>query len=292
MKISSALLITMFSIVVASLNAQQLNGLKLLNDKRIEIYYSAEQEQRARSIAGYAGEANDFFIQLLKFKPQIKILVLSETDWSKHTNFPVYGMPHYKDDKTLIVASSDNDFWRSFLPPLDQMPPELAEKVRKAYTVNNKLTMQPFFDLLALHELGHSFHLQAGLTMQRKWMGELFSNMMLHTFIAEKHPELLPALTAFPQMVVGSGPTGFQFTTLTELENNYTLIATKHPQNYGWYQCKLHEAARRIYDQAGKSALTNLWKSLMDTTPLTDEQLLQMLNDKVHSSVADVMRQW
>lgn len=40
------------------------------------------------------------------------LLVLSEADWSKYTDFPVYGMPHYNDNM-LVVASEDNDFGRA-----------------------------------------------------------------------------------------------------------------------------------------------------------------------------------
>jgi 23S rRNA-/tRNA-specific pseudouridylate synthase len=39
--------------------------------------------------------------------------------------------------------------------------------------------------LLALHEMGHSYTAQAGLKMHRYWMGELFVNIILHTFKAQ-----------------------------------------------------------------------------------------------------------
>src|SRR5690606_27769758 len=162
----------------------------------------------------------------------VTLFGFSSGDWSKYTNFPVYGMPHYNDAQTLIVASEDNDFWESFIPPLDQLPKELAQQIANTYSdQNNSLTMRGFFDLLAIHELGHAFHEQGGLTMQRKWMGELFANILLHTYIAEKEPELLPALTVFPQMVVSStNKSDLKFTTLIELETNYNLIGQNFPQ--------------------------------------------------------------
>jgi hypothetical protein len=75
------------------------------------------------------------------------------------------------------VAAEDNALWKSFIPPSEQLPPSLAAQIKEVYSKDDALTMQPFFDLLALHELGHAFHQQAGLTMQRKWMGELFCNI-------------------------------------------------------------------------------------------------------------------
>ena len=64
--------------------------------------------------------------------------------------------------------------------------------------------------LLALHELGHAFHQQGGLKMHRNWMGELFCNILLHTYIAENEPEQLPALTVLPKTEVSQkSPTFF-----------------------------------------------------------------------------------
>ena len=52
-------------------------------------------------------------------------------------------------------------------------------------------------------------------------MGELFVNIMLHTYVAEKQPELLPALETFPNMVVGGGTADYKFTSLNDFEELY-----------------------------------------------------------------------
>lgn len=41
----------------------------------------------------------------------------------------IYGMPHCSNDHTLIVASEDNAFWRSFVPPLEALPQDLHQSV-------------------------------------------------------------------------------------------------------------------------------------------------------------------
>ena len=221
------------------------------------------------------------------------LLILSKDDWSKHTSFPVYGMPHYNNDQTLIVASSDNEFWKSFIPPLDQVPASLAKEIRSAYGKEGPVSMQPFFDLLALHELGHAFHIQSGLNMQRKWMGELFCNIFLHTYIAEKEPLLLPVLTTFPTMVVNSGVEGFSYTTLPDLEQHYELIGKSYPRNYGWYQSRWHLAARNIYDAGGQEVLKKLWHGLQEKTMYPDDAgFIKFLHSGVHSSVAVVVENW
>src|SRR5690606_37925605 len=202
---------------------------------------------------------------------------------------------HYNDAKTLIVASEDNPFWKSFIPPLDKLPNELAQQISSTYSEkDNSLSMRGFFDLLAIHELGHAFHEQGGLTMQRKWMGELFANILLHTYIAEKEPELLPALTVFPQMVVSStNKSDLKFTTLIELETNYNLIGQNFPQNYGWYQCRWHKAAGEIYDAGGTNAFKKSRKVLQKQKATIDDKAFGKLSsNKVHKSVADVPLKW
>ena len=200
-------------------------------------------------------------------------------------------MPHYPDSERLIIVSEDNDFWKSFIPPLDQLPIDLANQIRKAYTTSDgTLSMMAFIDLLALHELGHGFHEQGGLTMQRLWMQELFCNIMLHTYIAEKEPTNLPALEVFPEMVVAGGSTGYEFTTLADFEKRYDNMA---PKNYGWYQCRLHVAGKNIYNAGGQNIFIKLWKGLKENKEImTDEQFASFLNKKVSREVAKVQTDW
>ena len=279
----------------ATVFAQSFESLNRLDGNKTKTYYSEGAKERAETMAKRCDDVMSFYKSLINFEPTVTLLVLSPDDWTKYTNFPVYGMPHYNDAKTLIVASEDNDFWRSFIPPLDQLPEELAQQISNTYSdKDNLLTMRSFFDLLAIHELGHAFHEQGKLTMQRKWMGELFANILLHTYIAEKEPELIPSLTVFPKMVVSSAnKRDLKFTTLNELESNYELIGQKYPNNYGWYQSRWHIAAGKIYDDGGTKTFKKLWQALKEQKePLDDVAFANLLSKKVHKSVANVQLKW
>ncbi|WP_242929105.1 hypothetical protein [Pontibacter vulgaris] len=290
----------LLSMVVALLlaqpaEAQQYKQLHALNNHKAQVYYSAGHADRANTIATRVDKAMSYYQQLLGFKPTVTLLILSPDDWTKYTNVPVvYGMPHYADDKTLVMAAEDNAFWKSFIPPLDQLPQDLSDQLKSAYQdEKGNLSMQPFFDLLALHELGHAFHFQAGLNMQRKWLGELFANTLLHTYVAEKEPKSLPALTLFPQMVVGSGAKEYTYTSLHDVDQRYDEIGQKHPKNYGWYQSRWHMAAGQIYDAGGKLVSRQLWNALKsEEKKLNDHQLLTVLEKQAHKSYADMVKNW
>ncbi|HOX81838.1 MAG TPA: hypothetical protein PLJ60_05300 [Chryseolinea sp.] len=260
------------------------------------FYYSKGSEERAKSIALFIENAGAYFQKEIGFTPKAKVYILAPQHWKDFAAKPlwdVYGFPHNVDDGRLVIAAEDNDFWRSFLPPVDKLPAPIARQVTNAYgKPDGSYSMMPFFDLLALHELGHSYTAQARLKMHRYSMGELFVNIMLHTYVAEKQIELLPALEAFPNMVVAAGTAEYKYTSLNDFERLYPTLGMG-PKNYGWYQCKLHSAAKDIYNSGGKSVLTKLWKALeKHQEEMTDKEFISMLNKEVHPSVANVYLEW
>jgi hypothetical protein len=270
--------------------SQSNEELNTLKGYSFQVFYSPGNEVRAKTISDRCEKTMDYIASLVPFRPEISLYILDPIHWEKYGTFPVYGMPHYTSSERLVIASKDNDFWKSFIPPLDQLPEELAEKVKIAYTTEDgSLSMMPFFDLLALHELGHGFHLQGGLTMQRLWMQEFFSNILLHTYVAENEPYNLPALEAFPEMVVSADKSDFEFTSLADFERLYDNMA---PKNYGWYQCKLHVAAKDYYNAEGKDAFMKLWKGLSEKKPkLTSEEFTSFL-ESVSEELVRLQTDW
>ena len=199
--------------------AQKYSDLTALNGYKTKVYFSTGNDVRAKTVAERMDRVLEYYNKLIAFEPEVTLLILNPVDWPKHTTFPVYGMPHYDDKRNLlIIASENNEFWKSFIPPIEQLPKELADKISSTYVdENGDLTMQAFFDLLAIHEIGHAYHFQAGINVQRMWIGELFCNILLHTYIAENEQEQLPALTVFPQMVIVGGMEEYKFTYLTHV---------------------------------------------------------------------------
>lgn len=289
------LILLIISLLSRNVDAQSYEGLNKLKGNKTETYFSPGATAKAERMAIQLDRVMLFYKQHLDFAPSVTLLVLSPNDWSKYTKFPFYGMPHYTSNKTLVVASEDNEYWKSMHPPLDKIPKEYAEMFTQTYTnQKGELSMEPFFDLLAIHELGHAYHIQGGLVMQRRWMGELFCNVLLHTYIAEMEPELLKALTIFPEMVVATtDKSSLKYTTLEDLETHYNEIGPKHPQNYGWYQCRWHIAAGKIYDGSKMEGIKNLWSVLKGQKEiLNDGAFAELLSVKIHNSVADVPLKW
>jgi hypothetical protein len=274
---------------------QPYEGLQQLTGYRTNTFFSTGTEQKAKRMAKQLDSVTAFYATHLQITPEVTLLILSPADWPRFTQFPFYGMPHYTNTKTLIVAAENNDYWKSMVPAIEKLPPLYAKLVRETYTdKTGNVNMEAFFDLLAIHELGHAYNQQGGLLTQRRWMGELFPNILLHTYIAEKEPALLPALTIFPQMVVATTDTSaLTYTTLQELEANYNQMGPRFPQNYGWYQCRWHVAAGKIYDAGGIQAVQRLWLALKTQREVLDDAALaEFLKKNAHASVAEVLTRW
>lgn len=275
--------------------AQSFDSLTQLKGHQTQVYFSAGAHVKANRIAKQLDAVINFYKKQVEFTPVVTLLILSPSDWNKYAKSVVYGMPHYTDSKTLIVAAENNDFWKSFIPPLDKLPKEYAHTIAATYTDGNGgLSMEPFFDLLAIHELGHAYSQQASIKLQRNWMGELFSNIFLHSYIAESEPHLLDALIIFPKMVVSTTDKSvLKYTTLSDVETFYNEVAQQHPRNYGWYQCRWHMAAANIYETAGLAPFKKIWFTMKNRTEkLDDESFSDLLLKEVHQTVADVYLKW
>lgn len=292
------ILLSVYSLSNAQQSKKQVNensDLEQLEGYSQTYYYSSGFKERAENIARFMENAAVYFKNELAFTPKTTLYILAPQHWDQYAAFPVYGMPHNIDYYRLTIASEDNPFWKSFLPPLENLPNVLVGRINNAYRrTDGNYSMQPFFDLLALHEMGHSYHEQAGLKMHRKWLSELFVNIMLHTYVAEMQPELLPALETFPEMVIGAGSSEYRYTSLADFEKNYDDAGKgMTAKNYGWYQSNLHHAAKQIYNAGGKTVIKKLWDALKKhQQTMTDEELIAMLKNEVHPSVADVYLKW
>jgi hypothetical protein len=284
---------------VSPLDRQQLSSpldtaLIDLRGYPFPVRHSPLLEARARTMADHVVSVLELFGPRFETQPAIVLLVLASQDWAAHTGFPIYGMPHILEGRTLIVAGEDNPFWRGQLPDPASLPDDVAEALRYAYDDGDGgLSAAAFFDLLAIHELGHAFIDQSGLQTQRRWMGEFLPNLILHAWVEEEARELLPALTLIADLVVAAGPGAHPFTTLADIDRHYVRIAREHSDNYAWYQLRWHQGARRLYEAAGTGALDRLWTALRDhPDPMDDAAFLQLLDDRVHRALGDFVRNW
>jgi hypothetical protein len=216
-------------------------------------------EARAGHIATRCANAYQFLAGGFGFQPEVKLRVLAERDWPQ--GGPPYGMPHY-GQASLVVAGENASFWRGFIPLLRTARPELVARARSVY--GEQIDLGSFFDLLVVHELAHAFASRRAERFPRRWLDELFANLCLHSFVASVEPQVLPLLVAFPAAYVTVDASHFRHTTLDDFERLYSGM---EGVNYGWYQCRFHVAAGRLYDTEGAESTQRFWNGSFPPEP-------------------------
>jgi hypothetical protein len=251
-----------------------------LRDGLVEVpgglptFASAGLEVRAALIGRIAADSHEYIAELLGFSPGTQVLVLSEVDWPSRTETPLYGLPNASDG-TLVVAGTEAPFWgqlTEMVAEVDQ--PELA----RVYGSGGAIRLGPFFDLVAVHEVGHVFH-EGSQHFPRLWLQELFANLCLHTWVAERSPESLPILMTLPRLGAKASPEAFAHRTRDDFERLYTGVGGP---NYVWFQFRLQLEAAALYDRAGAAALTRMF----DAFRLDDAALARRLDEAVDPGLA------
>lgn len=275
---------------------QTYDSLRKMDGVKQNVYFSENTEERSSHILKNVAKAESYFQKEFNVKPNYTLLVLSPSDWKKyaHPN-AIYGLPHYLPDGRLVVAAENNDFWKRNTPPINLLPKELAQRMKDTYTdKNGEINLMNAFDLLAVHELGHAFQKAAGMMLhQRSWLNELFCNVLLHTYLAEKNPNELKYITVFTQVASQSFPRErLKYSTLEDFETYYNEIAKNSPDNYGWYQCRFHVVAGEIYDGGGVNAMKKMWDTLLaQKEKLNDEALMNLLKN-THPALEVAITNW
>lgn len=255
----------------ATIDTARHDGLCRLEGFPFPVLASEGLVPRARELAARGARALSFLASTLGMSTEMALLVLGPEDWDGRSGFPLYGMPNYVAGN-VVVAGEPSDFWRGFVELVAEADSADLEALGEAYGASGEIDLSSFFDLLAIHEIGHHFHHVGRVRFPRLWLMELFCNLCLHVYVAEQEAEALPVLECLPAVVAAISPDRFPHRDLRAFEQLYNRIP---PQNYGWYECRLHVAAKRVYDAGGPAVLRRLW----DRFRLSDAELAIALEE-------------
>ena len=213
----------------------------------VPTFASAGLERRATAIEGIAGSSSDYLVGLLEHRPEMQVLVLSEADWAEKGRVPLFGLPN-AELGTLVVAGTEAGWWSELvLMAGDDRQAELATVYGGP---DGSIHLEDFFDLIAVHEVAHLF-CEGMVVFPRMWLGELFANLALHAWVAQRAPDLLETLTTLPRLAaLGSGEE-FEHRSRDAFERLYSSLGGP---NYVWYQFRLQVAAAELFDSVGEVA--------------------------------------
>jgi hypothetical protein len=274
-----------------------------------EVRYSHGALVRARAVADVTADAYSYFSRLFAaFEPDIAVVVAGAADWPDD-GLP-YGLPFFRDDAgeirpgVVVMPAGGGDFWFAMAQDLRAASPRGYATLLATYPDGaGGLDLQPFFDLITIHELGHAFEGLGDLRLPTFWLSEIFVNLALHAFVATRLPARLPTLEVLPTVGAGSRKLAARmraegYSTLEELQAHYTgSDDSMSPLNYVWFQYRWQRLAAKVFDADGEDGLVRLWECFhstdrADRSEVTPASLAALLGAEVSRTLGRAVREW
>jgi hypothetical protein len=284
------------------------SGLAHLGGYPFEVRYSEGSLVRARAAADIAADAYVYFSRLFSgVEPDIAVIVADEADWESRQP---YGLPFFNDDDgqirpgIVVMPAGSGDFWIAMGQDLREASPRGYTRLLATYPDGaGGLDLQPFFDLVTIHELGHAFETLGDLRLPTFWLGEIFANLALHAFVATRRPESLNTLEVLSIVGAQSPRLGARmraegYSTLEDLEAHYTGGGDPmSPLNYVWYQYRWQRLAAQMFDSNGENGLIRFWDcfhatDLLNSGEVTAASLVALLRTEVSETLGRAVQDW
>lgn len=266
-----------------------LSGLHQTEIDGLPAFFSAGTEERARLLGERVAAARSWLDDLLGVRPRVVLTAVAPADWSKVTDFPVYGFPHFVGDDTIAVGGEPAPVFDHIVGlTWDRLTPLLRHEMHRAY--GEPPNVQSFADLLVVHELAHLYHHQSGFWFPQRWIAELFANVCLEGYVSEREPHLGDALHALPRCA-----SAMDESVLVERDLNRMAESLEAgpagPLNYAWYQMNLHQAAEQVWAAGGRPTLQRLFRRFRGDSSAT-EDLRAVLTADVHPILGTLIDDW
>jgi hypothetical protein len=273
-----------------------------------EVRYSYGSAARARAAAKVSADAYAYFCRLFSgVRPDIALIVASKADWEgRQPN----GLPYFNVDDgqirpgIVVMPAGSGEFWIAIGQDIRHASQRGYTKLLATYPDGRGgLDLQPFFDLVTIHELGHAFELLGSLRFPTFWLGEIFANFALHAFVATMRPKNLDTLEVLFVVGARSRRLGARmraegYSTLEGFEAHYAGgDPPMSPLNYVWYQYRWQRLAAKMFAADGEEGLVRFWEFFHSTERLnsgraTAMSLAPVLEAEVSRTLGRAVRRW
>jgi hypothetical protein len=285
------------------------SGLPQLDGYPFDVRYSDGSLVGATAVADVAADAYGYFSRLFSaVEPDIALVVADEADWPGE--WSPYGLPFFRNEPgeirpgVVVMPAGGGDFWTAMVQDLRDASPRAYAKLLATYSDGaDGLDLQPFFDLITIHELGHAFEELGDLRLPTFWLSEIFVNLALHAFVATRLPASLPTLEVLSTVGAGSQELAARmraegYSTLDELQAHYTgSDDPMGPLNYVWFQYRWQRLAAKMFDADGEDGLVRFWHCFHATNRLNSSEataasLAPLLRTEVSETLGSAVQDW
>jgi hypothetical protein len=284
------------------------SNLASLDGYPFEVRYSPGARDRALASSEIAADAYGYFRDRFSgVEPDLALIVANEADWSGRGP---YGLPFFNDEPgelrpgIVLMPAGDSDFWEGIAEDIRTASPRGYATLLATYgDGDGGVDLQPFFDLITIHELGHAFEVLGDLRLPTFWLSEIFVNLALHAFIATRRPQSLATLEVLPTVGAASRNLAARwrangYSTLEELQAHYTGgNDSMDPLNYVWYQHRWLRLVAKMFSIDGEDGLVRFWECFhavdrVSGGETTAASLAPLLTKEVSPTLGRAVREW
>lgn len=239
-------------------------------------------DERAQALAARAASALAWHAEQLGWRPRFRLTVANSVDWPNVAAVPIYGVPQTWEDHTIVAADEAPLFTEVGADLLNHAPPEVASRFRDTY--GDPPMLVGYFDQYLAHELVHLFCEQVPVAPAPLWAVELFCNLGMIGYLAEREPnalELLRAATdASAHIPIGERPVH----ELDDMERSFDVGQLA----FGWYILRLTALADRLWH----SADPGLYRAFYDRLRQADKPVVRIDLEALDPAVGPALAAW
>jgi hypothetical protein len=281
--------------------AIDVSGLDYIEDFLMPVYSSPGGDKRARGIAARAERSFEWLSHLTEMPPLPPLFVLDPGhDWDRIALSRHYGLAHVNRTR-IVTGQRQSGMWTAVTEGIwSELSATDKERLTSAYGTPPDLSA--FGDMIISHELTHLAHSPGRLddtshgrrnwsaeSPRLLWVAELFANLGMQGYIAEREPESLAAMETVFEVIGQTSPARWTFHRLDEMYNS-TSDPGMDGTNYVWFEFRLQMLAKRLWNSAGAAGFQRL-SGILHGPALADEEIIGVLSE-LDPTVADDVRRW
>ncbi|NVL92183.1 MAG: hypothetical protein HWN71_04005 [Desulfobacterales bacterium] len=273
-----------------------IDELVVLKSEHVPVHFSRGYDPQAEILRKVADNAYGYLGGFFQDRPELVLLVLSETDWMRCCPNQPYGNP-FVPDIAVRYGVKPPESWKEHLVSLSTGAPQEfkenlidvsgSESGTVADAVNMIFTFEFFAPTLA-HEFMHPFlssnlvlpqpiGFRLGTKLDSFWLAEFLPQYAMYSFLKRTDEGLCEKWQTLWTAAYEGGNENVRYTALFEMGRKYPEMRESCVENIFWYQAKLFAMSADLYELHGEEFLIKA----IDGLTLRDRLLFDRLDQAV-----------
>ena len=271
----------------------EIRDLKLQSiSGRIQTYYSEGMEKRASELKTLLERASVSLSDSLNLEINLILAALGPKEWAQVLD-KTYGLPTFRTDAckkdggsfpepkyvAIVPGAIDGPLYNDWIALKDSLSSKALQKLKEAgmrFEQGGKLMI----DFVALHELGHAYHLKFGIKNYVNFFSEFMANYVAYAFLRSTEERLDKKVLAILSANIQ---------TITPVHSSFTkwekFRSSEHPPTEAWYNSVITLKAAEIYEQRGFEFLYAIRKAFPEAEGQLNTETIIARMDTIHPGI-------